>query len=327
MTIKRKRLVCISGGILFCLAGCVRNNPYDPEYRNSYKQLRHLAEVKDKRINCGIALVANKLYIIGGLKYTDWGGGNWGWYATDHLGVLNLQADPMVWDSVPPAPMPTKRSECKTAVVNDKIYVFGGRDSSGQILTAVEEFDPGQNSWSVKTPLPAAIIDFGVAVVNDRIYIVGGKDAASVAQARVDMYDPAQNAWTPRVSLTNARYNLGTAEMGGKIHAAGGQLNTATKYKIVEIYDPAANQWSPGTPTNSYHTAFTIATTRGLGNSYIHIIDQDSLPDYEEFDSTGGTWQVRTMVEPESIAGLSQTVNHNGKIYFTDGSNLYWFLP
>ena len=299
--------------------GCVRNNPYDPEFRDNYQQLRHLTGVPNKRTECGFACTDKKLYVIGGKM--------WGSTVTDSIDVYDLQTSE--WDTILPPPMPTKRYDCKTAVVEDKIYVFGGRDAGSLILTTVEEYDPAGNTWSVKASMPASVIDFDIAVVDNKVYLVGGRDRAvpPTAQSRVDLYDPALNTWTPCAPLTTARYNLGTAVMADRIYAACGQLNGTTEYTLVEVYDPTANQWSAGPSTNAVHTNFILTFTQGIGVSYLHIIDKNTLPDFEELADTSSAWAEREMVEPVSIAGLSQPVNHDGNVYFTDGSNVYWFLP
>ena len=34
--------------------------------------------------------------------------------------------------------------------VNDRLYVFGGRDAAGRVLSTIEEYDPLTNNWVIK---------------------------------------------------------------------------------------------------------------------------------------------------------------------------------
>ena len=58
-----------------------------------------------------------------------------------------------------------------------KIYIFGGRTSSGTAPTGtVQIYDPASNVWSVGTSMLIPKVQFGAVLANNgKIYVVGGK--------------------------------------------------------------------------------------------------------------------------------------------------------
>lgn len=64
--------------------------------------------------------------------------------------------------------MPAKRGFFGAAVVNEKIYVIGGDNESGNTLVTVEEYDPVINTWATKTSMLTTRSDLAVAVVYTR---------------------------------------------------------------------------------------------------------------------------------------------------------------
>ena len=71
------------------------------------------------------------------------------------------------------APMPTARWGAIAGVVDGKLYVIGGVDSSG-ILDVVEVYDPVTNSWSTKASMPTTRYSAVAGVVDGQVYVAGG---------------------------------------------------------------------------------------------------------------------------------------------------------
>jgi N-acetylneuraminic acid mutarotase len=59
------------------------------------------------------------------------------------------------------------------AVVEGKIYVFGG-EGSGGTFNQNEAYDPVGDRWQGMAPLPTARHGLGSAVVQGRIYVISG---------------------------------------------------------------------------------------------------------------------------------------------------------
>ena len=84
--------------------------------------------------------------------------------------------------------MITSRDRIAAAVVNNKIYVFGGRNSNG-FLSTVEVYDPLTDTWSIKTSMPTQREGLVSAVVINKIYVIGGCNNSGAISV-VEMYDP-----------------------------------------------------------------------------------------------------------------------------------------
>src|SRR5262249_46479066 len=60
---------------------------------------------------------------------------------------------PFAWGTV--APLPVPRFEANNAAVNDQLYVLGGfYNSDIQATTEVDRYDPGTNTWTIRSDMP-----------------------------------------------------------------------------------------------------------------------------------------------------------------------------
>jgi len=66
--------------------------------------------------------------------------------------MITAQSEPSHWTTG--APIPTPRSEVAGAVLNNKIYIVGGFDSSGRSTSIVEVYDPVTAKWATAPSLP-----------------------------------------------------------------------------------------------------------------------------------------------------------------------------
>ncbi|SLM49312.1 Alkyl hydroperoxide reductase/ Thiol specific antioxidant/ Mal allergen (fragment) [Nitrospira japonica] len=200
-----------------------------------------------------------KLYVFGGFVPPHSGPPAW-------VPINNAwEYDPTTdrWKAL--APMPSKRGSAVAASVNGKIYVIGGaaphpgsQETSLQpgrphrSVSTVEEYDPKNDSWSVRSSMPTARNHAAVGAVNSKIYVIGGRlGSAFIFTASntnvVEEYDPATDQW----GLVKAR--MPTARSGGawmvyrdRIYVAGGEHqdeHLMAAFRALEAYDPATNSW------------------------------------------------------------------------------------
>lgn len=115
------------------------------------------------RDHLAAAAVAGKIYAIGGRVNGDY---------SQNLALVEMY-DPAVdrWTRV--SDLPTARSGITAAVVEGKIYVFGGEGAAGT-FNQNEVYDPEQNKWQTMLPMPTARHGLGSAVVQGRIYVISG---------------------------------------------------------------------------------------------------------------------------------------------------------
>jgi N-acetylneuraminic acid mutarotase len=73
--------------------------------------------------------------------------------------------------------MPSGRSGGNAAVLDGRIFVFGGEGNTASpvgIYDEVEAYDPRSNSWEKFAPMPLPRHSLGAATAGDRIYLPGG---------------------------------------------------------------------------------------------------------------------------------------------------------
>jgi N-acetylneuraminic acid mutarotase len=138
-------------------------------------------------------------------------------------------------------------------VVDGKIYLVGGGGSDGELITAVDVYDPKTDSWTTKADIPTGRKWLATSVVDGKIYAIGGvpgPDWGGELLATVEMYDPATDTWTTKADLPAARCLMAAITFDGLIYAIGGYVvrddgEVAISGKV-ELYDPANNIWFPG---------------------------------------------------------------------------------
>jgi len=166
--------------------------------------------------------------------------------------------------------MPIPISNYAIAALTDShglgLWIFGGRDDLGNLVTNVQVYYPSLNRafniatdpWPGKTPsdcvsLPA----MGVAAVGNKAYVVGGVSFSAAPSSCVDeasaqtwVFDPmapAGTRWSAGPNLNVARGYITTAVLNGRIYAIGGDTNVAGTLfasPTVEGWKPPAGGWN-----------------------------------------------------------------------------------
>ncbi len=190
----------------------------------------------------------------GGFLYVI-GGGNSG------VALSDLQRyDPVLdaWTTL--MPMNTARAGAAAAVIDDGIFVIGGRQSTGgpcsggPYLTTVEKYDIDTDTWSPVAPLPSARSDLAAVAHGGKIYVFGGCSDTGVTR-EVDMYDPQTNTWTTGLaSMPTARASLVAGHSGDNVYAIGGTDGVSAS-NANEVYDVAHNSWSNAPMTTARQEA------------------------------------------------------------------------
>ncbi len=181
------------------------------------------------------------LYVIGG--------GNSG------VALFDLERyDPVLdaWTTL--ASMNTARAGAAAAVIDDGIFVIGGRQSTsgpcsgGPYLDTVEKYDIDTNTWSPVASLPNQRSDMAAVAHGGKIYVFGGCSDAGVTK-EVDMYDPQTNTWTPLALMLTGRASLVAGHSGDKVYAIGGTTDGVSASNVNEVYDIPSDTWSTNTAT------------------------------------------------------------------------------
>jgi len=191
-----------------------------------------------------IAVIKNNaLYLIGGITngHLD---GNVNW-------VDRYDFNTDTWTILTEAPH--SRDHAQGVLINNNIYVAGGRRTQGknkQVFELVEGkldvFNIETNQWQVaqhELPTPRA----GVATFayQDNFIVVGGESAnPDKAHEEVHLYDTTSKKWLTKPSLIQGRHGSGVIEMNGYLWIASGsgmqggspELNSVERIKLDDIF-------------------------------------------------------------------------------------------
>ena len=170
----------------------------------------------------------------------DFRGGHDGWSYLNSVERLDLATK--TWSYI--APMSTMRSTAGVAILDDKLYVVGGRESSICHRT-VESYDPHTNRWTLKAPMNKRRGGVSVVSYSNALYVFGGHDlpvsnAACERTASIERYDPISDTWTLIANLDMGRDSIGVCVLGVSIIIIGG-FDGTNYLKTVERFDPESN--------------------------------------------------------------------------------------
>jgi len=168
--------------------------------------------------------------------------------------------DPVLNSWTAKAPMFIGR-DVGTAVLNGKIYVFGGTDTNAVTTRNVAIYDPATNKWTHGIPMPTTRSGVGAAVVTSGgkkvAYVIGGTQAPTWTSfvKRNELFDPTVPN-KPPVAVANGPYS-GTAGQPVQFSAQG-------------TFDPEGawnGTWTFGDGT-SYTGTFGNAASQNPAHTY-----------------------------------------------------------
>jgi N-acetylneuraminic acid mutarotase len=197
--------------------------------------------------------VGDKIYVPGGIGA--------GVQPLDVMEVYDTIED--TWETLEPMPEPL--GGYGLAVLDEQIYLFGGRGTSGYVST-VYRYDPATDEWATMQPMEEARGLLGAATLGDQIYVVGGYDDVSEFDT-CSIYELASDSWSTCPSMELPRGGLALVTVRDKLYAIGGGMTNYLAYN--EIYDSQTGTWSRiATPVNE--------EWRGLGaalvGQFVHAI-------------------------------------------------------
>jgi hypothetical protein len=185
--------------------------------------------------NHGMAASVNgKIYLIGG-QTSD----------VSNQGYVNTvyELDPAMGVWVEKARMPTARSAGVAVVLDDKIYVAGGRPPHEQDFAV---YDPATDSWEVLPDMPSPRNHMIGAAINGRIHVVGGRIGHGLSPNKTaahEVFDPETRTWTTAAPLLRARSGINGVMARGCFHVWGGE-EWAGMVADHDYYDPRTDEWT-----------------------------------------------------------------------------------
>lgn len=253
-----KGKIYVVGGLLSPNTGFSAHfESYDP-VKDAWTGLRPLPEA---RHHITLSAVNGLLYGIGGFT-----GGFPDWRAQPTMFIYNLGSN--TWTKG--TDLLVARAEGISAVVNNKIYLIGGRVRATENARLFndhidsvrnEVFDPITKRWlslaNALTPRNSA----ASAVIDGKIYVVGGRKfiknadgtTRQVNVSNLEVYDPRRDRWETRSPMPQARGGLAATSHLGKLYVFGGEQWVPEQKVFAEswVYDPKTDEWEalPPLPT------------------------------------------------------------------------------
>jgi N-acetylneuraminic acid mutarotase len=243
------------------------------------------------------------------------------------------------------APLPEAAIELYAAVVDAKMYVFGGIEPNGVIPSGlVYEYTPSTDQWAKKKTMALPSHHNAVVALNGKIYLFGGFAKSNTDKpgwlpiANAWEYDPANDSWKALAPMPTPRGAALAVTIDNKIYVIGGEgmhpgdqprplwfVGAAHRsLSTVEEYDPATNTWTSRMPmsTPRNHVA------GGVVNGKIYVIggrvgsvfvgSSDNLDLVEVYDPATDKWGASLNRMPDARSGTGWGV-YNGKIYVVGG--------
>lgn len=216
---------------VYVLGGFTGGYPHEKPIENIYifniekNEWRKGPEIPEDRRRgaAGCTVYNDKLYLVCGIQDGHWDG---------HVAWLD-EYDPSTnsWRKL--ANAPNARDHVSVGVVNEKLYVAGGRRSSGKTdqvfnLTegAVDVYDFSADKWQTlpkNLDIPTQRAGSFAVVMGPKIVILGGESASQVeAHSDVEAFDTEKMQWEKYPSLVRGRHGTGAVVIDGKIYTAAG---------------------------------------------------------------------------------------------------------
>jgi N-acetylneuraminic acid mutarotase len=225
------------------------------------------------------------------------------------------------WIPLPPLAR-GPRQETGVAALGGKIYVVGGFDAAGVVVSTVEAYDPATRAWSMVAPFPRVLHHANTAAVGDKLYVVGMlADGTFRAIGDTYVYDPATNTWSMKTALPigQERGAGGVAVIGTKIYVAGG-FRAGNSVADFTSYDTATDMHATLPPLMQASDHLVAGAVNGvvyaIGGRFGGITGL--LGNVVAFDPAAGTWSARApMITPRG--GCAAAVVRGDRIVVAGG--------
>jgi N-acetylneuraminic acid mutarotase len=228
------------------------------------------------------------------------------------------------------APTTVGRSEGMGAVVNGKLYLFGGYvDTTFKPTNRGDVYDPATNTWRQVASLPFGVSHMGTVAVGDSIYFAGGYPATGTNQTfsttAVWRYDTVADSFSNLPALPSARGGGALVALGRVLHFFGGSdaaRKDAAQHWALDLNNLAAG-WVVRAPlplaTNHVAGAVVDGKIYCIGGQQ----NQDSAAvqraEVQMYDPATDRWTARAPLPLARSHITSSTFVRNGQILVLGG--------
>ena len=219
---------------IYVVGGMTGNFPHETPLANIFiyntksDTWRQGASIPDsrRRGSAGTAIYKNKIYLIGGIKDGHYDGTvSW----MDSYDLLTKK-----WDSLPDAPH--ARDHYHATLVNDKIYLAGGRRTSFKTqqvvdltVPEIDEYDIKNKGWQTLTDranLPTLRAGCTTVTYKNRLVVLGGESSKQEkSHKEVEALNPKTNIWLSLPALVTGRHDTQALVYKNRLYVVAGSAN------------------------------------------------------------------------------------------------------
>ena len=180
-----------------------------------------------------------------------------------------------------------------TAVINGKIYIFGGDKKSAGNSNLIQEYDPATDTITAKATLTYNVIYSAAVAIGGKAYIFSGNngDTSTHRHGYIQEYDPVANT----VAIKSATFDDGLTQMSavvisGKAYLFGGYNDDSKLVNTVREYDPVTDTLTTKTATLASvlrgSAAVTINNKAYIFGGYTSSNQVDYIQEYDPATDT-----------------------------------------
>jgi len=165
--------------------------------------------------------LSGRIHIVGGRTSGGTSNGTYG----DHQDTnQHLVYDPGSDSWTSAAPALTARNSAAGAVIDDQLYVVGGRTVADGNLANLEVYDPREDKWRSAAPMPQGQGGLAAAAVKGKLYAFGGEyfDDGGGVYPQTWQYEPKKDRWSAITLMLTPRHGLAGTAIGDSIYAMAG---------------------------------------------------------------------------------------------------------
>lgn len=271
------------------------------------------------RVGMCSARIESKIYLIGGAQ------GLQGRNIANLRGTSTVQAfnfETMTWETNI-APLETPRVFACAVALDDSIYVMGGVDSLGNVLSSVEVYDPSANKWHYTTSMKLARKGAAAVAFDSYILVFGGGGAMGSPYSEVEAYSVENGAWKVTYPMALARAYHKVFRVNGSVYIFGGNSGTFGLVNVIERYVPTIGTVEIAVTLRSPRmlfgiaekndSVFVISGLNGTGSPDMHI----EMLDFHEQGAERDTVLSQTLSSPR--VGFVAAVADDGQVYLFGG--------
>lgn len=204
----------------------------------------------------------------------------------------------ITWDNG--AASPIARAEAARAVVNNKMYVFGGYYNADiQATRRSDVYDPASDTWKRIADMPVAITHQGMVVDGSTVWLVGGYvgDHPGPGTKQVWKYDTIKNTWSRGPDLPDERGAGAAAIVGRRIYFFGGMneqrtVDMGTLWALDLANQSAGWKRLPDMPNPRNHLTGVALGGKiyAIGGHYQQEYEAVTQREVDRFDPSTGKW-------------------------------------